>query len=100
MDASRVLAAYLNTTRKRAALKSMVNCDPSQIDAIQRAAVRRYADNTLTLSELTLFAHDLAAICPTPEAERLYLGLASTKSCCVRNAALEAQELLKSWPES
>ena len=97
MDASRVLAAYLNTTRKRAALKSMVNCDPSQIDAIQRAAVRRYAENTLTLSELTLFAHDLATVCPSPEAERLFLGLPSAKSCCVRNARLEALEQLRGW---
>lgn len=100
MEESKVLDAYLAAPRKRAALRRMISCDPEPVQKLQRAAVRRYATGTLTLTELTLFAHDLAAVCSTGEARRLYLDLAPIEECCVRNANVEAKELLQGWFES
>ena len=97
MEDSAILDAYLAAPRKRAALLRLVDADPERLDSLQRAAVRRYANATMTLTELKLFAHDLAAICPGEAGQRLSLGLASTRECCVRNANVEARELLQGW---
>lgn len=97
MNESEILDAYLVAPRKRAALQGVVCCEPEPVESLQRAAVARYVKGTLTLAELALFAHDLAAVCPGPEGQRLYAGLASIDQCCVRKANVEARELLQGW---
>ena len=98
MDPSQLLDNYLASSRKRPFLAHAVKDAPEGfLDELQRRAVRRYTSNTLTLTELKLFAHDLAAVCTRPEAQQLYLAIASTNTCCVRTANVEARERLAEW---
>ena len=97
MDDAALLDAYLTAPGKRAALRRMASCDAEGVERLQKTAVQRYARGTLTLTELKLFAHDLAAVCPGQEGQRLYLALSSARECCVRNANIEARQLLQDW---
>lgn len=98
MDPTRVLDDYLVASRKRPVLEQALQGAPAAfLEALQRHAVKRYASNTLTLTELKVFAHDLATACRKPEAERLYLAIASTNPCCVRIANIEARARLEEW---
>lgn len=98
MDPSQLLDSYLTSSRKRPFLKQALQDVPDGfLDELQRRAVKRYANNTLTLTELKLFAHDLAGVCPQPRAQQLYLAVASTHPCCVRTANIEARERLAEW---
>lgn len=98
MEDAALLDAYLTAPGKRAALRRMmVTCEAEGVERLQKTAVQRYARGTLTLTELKLFAHDLAAVCPRQDGQRLYLALSSARECCVRNANIEARQLLQDW---
>ena len=97
MEDAALLDAYLTAPGKRAALRRMASCDAEGVERLQKTAVQRYARGTLTLTELKLFAHDLAAVCPGQDGQRLYLALSSARECCVRNANIEARQLLQDW---
>lgn len=98
MDPTQVLDNYLIASRKRPVLEQALQQAPAAfVEALQRHAVKRYANNTLTLAELKVFAHDLASVCGKPVAQRLYLAIASTNPCCVRTANIEARARLEEW---
>ena len=67
------------------------------LEQLHEYAVRRYARNTLTLTELKQLAFDLAAICPAGPGQDLYLALADSRQCCVRAANIEARKKLEKW---
>lgn len=98
MDPAKLLDSYLTASRKKPFLENALeDASDELLAALQGHAVKRYASRTLTLTELKLFAHDLATVCSKPAAEQLYLAIASTHSCCVRTANLQARARLDEW---